>query len=86
MGDPPDRRERLYVFGSTGDLKTRVRDHNHGKGGVYTQKNRQYILIYYEAYTSKGDALKQELFYKTGYGREVLRDKVKESRKVVSGR
>lgn len=68
----------LYV-GSTNDLKRRLQEHNDGAGGVYTSKLRPFVLVHYEAYVSEKDAKKQERFYKTGYGREVLREKVVDS-------
>lgn len=66
---------RLYT-GSTEDLKRRYKEHNNGEGGVYTKKNRPFILIHYEVFLSKKDAQRQEKFYKSGYGREVLDDKI----------
>jgi predicted GIY-YIG superfamily endonuclease len=51
-------------------------DHNNGLGGKYTRDNRPFRLIYYEAYISKADALAAERFYKTGYGREILKGKL----------
>ncbi len=68
----------LYI-GSTSDLKQRVEVHNNGLGGEYTKKNRPYKLIFYEAFLSKKDATKQETFYKSGYGREVLKEKIEDS-------
>lgn len=68
----------LYV-GSTSDLKRRFEEHNKGIGGEYTRRNKPYKLIFYEAFSAKEDALKQEKFYKTGYGREVLNEKIKNS-------
>lgn len=67
---------RLYT-GRTNDLKRRFREHNEKRGGVYTSRNAPFELIFYEAYTNKKDAVKAELFFKTGYGREVLKDKLK---------
>lgn len=67
---------RLYV-GSTGDLKRRFAEHNKGSGSMYTKKNMPFTLIFYEAYMHKKDAQDSERFYKSGYGREVLKDKLK---------
>jgi len=67
---------RLYT-GMTNNLKRRFSEHNSGIGGKYTQDNKPYELIFYEAYLNKKDATKAEKFFKTGYGREVLRDKLK---------
>ena len=48
----------LYV-GSTSDLKCRFAEHNHGTQKA-TKAYAPYKLIYYEAYTSKSDALLRE--------------------------
>ena len=68
----------LYI-GSTEDLQQRFKDHNEGLGGRYTKNNRPFKLVFYEAFLAKKDATKQEKFYKSGYGREVLKEKIKES-------
>ena len=65
----------LYT-GYTTDLKQRLLDHNSEKGSHYTNINKPYILVFYEAYLDKADALKQEKFYKSGYGKEVLNEKI----------
>ncbi|HOY56411.1 MAG TPA: GIY-YIG nuclease family protein [bacterium] len=69
------RNFRIYT-GSTSDLKQRFSDHNNGKGGKYTADNRPFKLIHYEAFLTKTEAIEQENFYKTGYGREVLKKKL----------
>jgi len=66
---------RLYV-GSTDGLKRRFKEHNDGRGGKYTSKQGKFKLIFYEAYLNKKDAQKAEKFFKTGYGREILKDKL----------
>ncbi len=70
--------KRLYI-GFTEDLKQRIKDHNNGKGGYYSKRNYPFKLIFYEAFSAKEDAQKQEKFYKTGYGREVLKEKINNS-------
>lgn len=67
--------KRLYI-GYTDDLRRRLKEHNSGHGGVYSRKNAPFMLVYYEAFLAKKDALKQEKFYKSGYGREVLKNKI----------
>ena len=69
---------RLYT-GSTGDLKQRVEEHNMGIGGKFTRNNRPHKLIFYEAFLAREDAVRQEKFYKTGYGKKVLKEKIKYS-------
>ena len=72
--------QRLYT-GSTEDLKQRFKNHNKGSGGKFSSKNRPYKLVFYEAFLSKTDAIKQEIFYKSSYGREVLKQKLENSLK-----
>ncbi|PIU73861.1 excinuclease ABC subunit C [Candidatus Shapirobacteria bacterium CG06_land_8_20_14_3_00_40_12] len=72
------KNKRLYT-GYTSDLKSRFIEHNSKKGGTYTSKNAPLELVFYEAFKDKRDATKAELFWKTGYGREVLKDKIKYS-------
>lgn len=65
------RTKRLYK-GLTSDLKNRVKEHNEGK----VRSTRDYLpwdLIYYEAFKSKKDARREELFLKSGKGRERLK-------------
>ncbi len=78
------KNKQLYI-GYTGDLKQRLNEHNQGKGGKYTKNNRPWKLIYYEAYLSKRDATKAEKFYKTGYGKEILKNKLKHYLNNVGG-
>jgi len=64
----------LYI-GKTKDLKRRLKEHNRGR--VSTTKGRLPMkLVYYEAYTDKTKCGKQELFYKSGIGKDVLQYKI----------
>ena len=74
--------KRLYV-GYTEDLKQRLNEHNEGIGGNYSNKNKPFKLVFYEAFLAKEDAIKQEKFYKSGYGREVLKDKLIKSLEMI---
>lgn len=67
---------KLYI-GYTEDLKRRFNEHNEKRGGEFTSKNGPWKLIFYEAHMNIKDAHAMEEFYKTGYGREVLRGKLK---------
>jgi putative endonuclease len=72
---------KLYT-GSTANLKDRLKDH--AQGSVLATKGRRPLrLVYYEAFLNKTDASKEELFYKTGHGREVLKEKIEESVKAA---
>lgn len=68
---------RHYIR-STDDLRRRLKEHNDGIGGRYTSHNRPFVLIYYEAYISYDLARGAERFYKTGKGREVLKEKLRQ--------
>jgi len=75
--------KRKYI-GFTGNLKRRLNEHNEGKGGQYTHVNAPFSLLFYEAFLSEKDARKQEKFYKKGYGREVLNEKLEDSLKTLN--
>ncbi len=67
---------KLYI-GYTNDLKRRFEEHNSGTGGKFTKENRPLKLIFYEAHCNKKDAHEMEAFYKSGYGKEILKNKIK---------
>ncbi len=69
--------ENLYI-GYTTNLKKRVQAHNQGLVPS-TKTRRPLTLVFYEAFASKVDAELDEKFFKTGYGREVLKEKIKNS-------
>jgi putative endonuclease len=65
---------KLYI-GYTEDLKHRVEQHN--KGEVESTKNRiPFELIYFEACLSKDGAIKREKYFKTGFGRRFLKERI----------
>ena len=70
------RKNGRFYYGSTDNLKRRFDEHNNGIGEKYTRDNRPFDLIYYEAYTLYNLAKRAEGFYKSGYGREVLKNKL----------
>lgn len=66
---------KLYI-GWTNNLKKRFKNHNDGK--VDATKNRApLILIYYEACRSEESAISREKYFKTGFGRKFLKDRIK---------
>lgn len=69
------RNGKLYK-GFTNDLKRRISEHRSSRSG-FTSRNGSFDLVFYEAYISKADAQEAERYFKTGYGREVLRGKLK---------
>ena len=68
-------KDQKHYVGKTTNLIRRVNEHNNGK--VESTKSRTPLkLIYYEAYSNKTKCNKQELFYKSGIGREALKHKI----------
>ena len=51
--------DRIHYIGSTSDLKRRFCEHNEGRG-CKTTRNRQWKLLYYEAYETLEMARKRE--------------------------
>lgn len=66
---------KLY-YGFTNDLKKRIVEHRLKKSN-FTSRNGSFNLIFYEAYINKKDAEEAENYFKSGHGREVLKDKLK---------
>jgi len=48
----------------------RLKQHNQ-KSNKWTRENGPFLLLYYEKYFCKKDALMRERFYKTGIGRKI---------------
>lgn len=64
----------LYV-GWTTDLKNRFELHN--KGLVQSTKHRKPLkIVYYEACLDKEKAIKREKYFKTGFGRRFLKERI----------
>jgi len=69
------KKDRKLYTGFSTDLKERIKAHL--KGQVESTKNRLPLsLVYYEAFIDKNAARRQELFYKTGQGRRILRKRL----------
>ena len=60
----------------TNDLKRRIDEHRRGDAD-FTSRNGEFDLIFYEAYIHKKDAETAERYFKSGHGREVLKEKLK---------
>ena len=69
------KNKKLY-YGFTNDLKRRITEHK-SKKSDFTSRNGLFKLIFYEAYINKKDAQEAEKYFKTGHGREILKDKLK---------
>ena len=65
---------KLYV-GFTQDIEKRVEEHN--KGLVEATRSRvPFDLLYYEACQSKEKALHREKYFKSGFGRRFLKERL----------
>ena len=65
---------KLYV-GQSSDLKKRIIDHNNGL--VLSTKDRRPLeLIYYESCLNEEKSVKREKYFKTGFGRKFLKNRI----------
>jgi len=64
----------LYV-GFTKDLKKRFNDHNKGLVKSTTER-KPFTLVYFEACLNRKKAVKREKYFKTGFGRRFLKDRI----------
>lgn len=68
------RDDKLYI-GFTIDLKKRFKEH--AEGCVKSTKSRAPMdLVYYEACLDKVKAIKREKYFKTGFGRRFLLNRI----------
>lgn len=65
---------KLYV-GFSVDLKKRFREHDQRLVGA-TKSRRPLELVYYEACLSKSKAIAREKYFKTGFGRGFLKNRI----------
>ena len=68
---------KCYVGYTQKDPNERLHEHNIGSNS-WTRANGPFRLAYYETYVCKEDALRRELFYKSGIGRRIRNIIVKE--------
>jgi len=68
-------KDMTFYTGFTRSLKQRMEDH--AKGSVIATRDRRPLrLIYYEACIDERDALKREKYFKAGFGRRFLRNRL----------
>jgi len=70
------KRDGKFYIGYTNSLKRRLEEHREGKVKS-TKKRGKFILVYYEACGNKQDAKKREKYFKTGFGRRFLNNRMK---------
>ncbi|MGB9721070.1 MAG: GIY-YIG nuclease family protein, partial [bacterium] len=72
---------KIYV-GQTMNLANRLEQHNdpEHKLTLHTKRNRgPWHLIYSEEYQTRAEAMRRERFFKTGRGRELIQEIIKDS-------
>ena len=65
---------KLYI-GFTKNLKKRFEEHQKGLVRI-TKSRRAFRLVYYEACLKKDKAVRREKYFKTGFGRKFLKQRV----------
>jgi putative endonuclease len=61
-------------FGYTSNLKKRLR--RHIRGGVFSTRNKQVVLVYYEEFDSRSEAFRREKQLKNGNTRRETIEKL----------
>jgi len=64
--------KRKYI-GFTNNLIRRIQQHNNGKC-IATKNRRPFELIFSEEFETRQEAANKEKFFKTGKGREYIKD------------
>lgn len=70
--------DRKFYIGVTNDLKRRINEHTNGLVNS-TKVRRPFKLVYYEACLGEWDAIKREKYFKTGFGRKFLVNRLENS-------
>ena len=69
------KKDGNYYIGWTNDLKKRLKLHHDGKVKA-TNRRRPLDLVYYEVGKNREKAIKREKYFKTGFGRRFLKDRL----------
>lgn len=69
------KKDGKFYVGATKDLRRRFAEHNKGLVEA-TRYRRPLILVYYEACLDEKDAVKREKYFKTGFGRRYLKNRL----------
>ena len=65
-----------FYYGHTQNLEVRLKEHNSGKTKS-TKANIPYQIVFYEVCKTREEAVKREKFFKTGSGRDYIKEKLK---------
>ena len=66
--------DETKYYGHTNNLVERIKDHI--KGRVYSTRNKQPRLVYYEEFNSRSEAFKREMQFKNGKTRKKTIEKL----------
>jgi putative endonuclease len=69
----------ILYKGFTTDLEKRLEEHNSGLSN-YTSKHIPWKLVLFEEHSTKKEALKREKWYKTGVGRDWIKQQLFENK------
>ena len=65
------KNNKRYIGYTSKTPQERLKEHNSGKNN-FTRQNRPFVLVYNERYETKTEAMKREIFLKSGQGRKFL--------------
>jgi putative endonuclease len=69
-------RDKEFYVGYTKDLKKRLYEHFEGRVAS-TARRFPLKMVYYEACLNENDAIAREKYFKTGFGRRFLRNRMR---------
>ena len=67
--------DKTYV-GRTSNLQGRLDSHNHPSNKGHTRRFQPWEILFFEQFQTLEEASKRERFYKSGVGRELIRQKI----------
>jgi len=70
-----EKNGRFYT-GYTNNLRKRLMQHSNGES-YFTNRDKPYLLVYYEACLNEDDARSREIFLKTGMGKRFVKNRIK---------
>jgi putative endonuclease len=71
-------KKNILYKGSTENLNQRLEQHNNGLV-TFTNKFKPWKLVYHETFTTRAEAMAREKFFKSGKGREWLKNVIEKS-------
>ena len=72
------KKDDKHYTGITDNLKRRLKEHNKEKSSTPSTKNRgPFEIIYYETVENRSIAREREKYFKSGIGREYIKNLVK---------